>query len=625
MENKYPDISTTKLAGLDIETYDPELKKLGPGTLRKDGCVLGVALSTAEGFKHYYNLNHKGISAEEKAKNFAYLEDMLSRPFPKVGAHILYDLEWLNSIFKKPIAGAFDDVLIAEPLLDEEYQLYNLDNVARKRLGKGKVKSKPELFCEEHGLKGDFREWLYMMPYDLVYDYVIGDVDLPLEIIQLQKKELERAQLMRVYDLEIRQFPLLLQMRKQGVRIDERKVAENATVIIENLSRLRKELGGKYKDLNIKSSKQLAEILDEEGIQYKHNAPTEKMLEKGILQGNPNLDRDALEELAIKYDNPMLTTIVRIREAEHVLSTFFYSAFSEQVTSGRIHATFNQLRSDENYGTISGRYSCSKPNLQQIPKKSNKDLPPEFNYKELCRSVFIPEEGKLWGKLDWSQIEYRFISHYATGEGAEEIREAYRRNPKTDYHQLIMDRTQFDRENAKRLNFGAAYFLGVDSAARKFGWSKEESSAFMSSYFENVPFMKPTRQAVVAKAKERGYIKTILGRRRRVTERIRTLGKEYSLFNGLIQGSAAELMKTAMAESHEAGVFEVLDPHIIVHDEFDVSVSPNKEGKEAFLELQHIMENCIELSIPIIAEPELGKNWNDLRNPEDVWKELDLL
>ena len=219
--------------------------------------------------------------------------------------------------------------------------------------------------------------------------------------------------------------------------------------------------------------------------------------------------------------------------------------------------------------------------------------------------MFIPEEGHTWGKSDYSQIEYRIIAHYAQGKGAISLREQYNYDPDTDFHKYIQDNTGFDRRTAKRLNFGGAYGMGIPSAAQLFGWTMEEAEMFMNTYHNTAPYIKETRNSVSRVAKQRGHIFTLLGRKAR-THPSRKL---HSMFNRLIQGSAADLFKKGMADAYNAGVFNVLIPHMFVHDEVDVSIPPTIEGQEALEELEYIMENAIKLDVPVKVDTHTGANW----------------
>jgi DNA polymerase-1 len=172
-----------------------------------------------------------------------------------------------------------------------------------------------------------------------------------------------------------------------------------------------------------------------------------------------------------------------------------------------------------------------------------------------------------------------------------------------------------DRKTIKTLNFGAAYSMGINTMAREYGWDLQEASEVYHNYHKKVPFVRETSNRVAMKAKRIGFIKTLLGRRAYMP----SSNKAYVMFNRLIQGSAADVMKKAMVDAYEEGLFNVLIPHITVHDELDVSMPNTKAGKEAGKELKFIMENCVELKVPIKADFEIGNNWGELNDWDSLF------
>jgi DNA polymerase I-like protein with 3'-5' exonuclease and polymerase domains len=445
-------------------------------------------------------------------------------------------------------------------------------------------------FCEDNGLKGDHRNHIYLMPFEMVREYAIGDAVDPIDIFKIQWNIMKKEELIHIYEMEMENYPLLLQMRRVGVRVDKQKVHEGIFHLKKGIKFGREKLFNKYGKFNYNSSPQLARVMDEMGIMY---PLTEK--------GNPNLDKAVLESM----DSDLSKEVVTLKEMDKILGTFFINSFSNHMVNGRIHCNFYPLRTGE-YGTVSGRFSSADPNLQQIPSK-------EETFGQMCRRVFIPEEDCYWSKKDYSQIEYRIISHYAIGPKSEEVRALYNNNPDTDYHQLIMDWTGLNRKDAKVMNFGMAFAMGARTLAKKYGWPYDKALQYIQMYNQEVPFVKATRQRVTQIARGRGHIKTILGRRSRVTDEMREMRKEYVMFNRLIQGSAADLLKKAMHDAYYAGIYNVLIPHLTVHDELDQSVPNTKEGREADAELTNIMENCIKLKVPIKVDSEIGPSWGDLK------------
>lgn len=598
----YPDLKDSKLISFDIETFDPMLIELGNGVYRKDGNIIGVAIADENGFAEYYNIGHPGCEKEIRNKNLAYIKDVLSLPCDKLATNILYDMDWLENGYGIKINGRLNDVQVAEPLLDENSRKYNLDELGIKYLDRKKYKTEIDFYCEQHNLKGDARKHLWRMPYSTVRPYAIEDVLMPIEIFSHQRSKLKEEELIPLYGMEMELIPLLLQMRKQGVLVDKNKISHGVKFLDHTITEGEIYLYNKYGEFNYNSSKQIAKLLDNLGVAYGYNRPTEKMLVRGITKGNPCLDKEALT--AINHD--LTINIINVRTAYKIMNTFFINGFHNHSVDNRIHCEFKPLKSEIG-GTKSGRFASARPNLQNIPAK-------EKAFGDLCRSVFIPEPGCLWGKLDYSQIEYRLIAHYAEGPRSEEIREKYNNDPNTDYHKLVMDWTGTNRKDAKVLNFGMAYAMGAVSMSKKFGWELVKSEQLKALYNEEVPFVKFTRQRVTNVARKRGYIKTILNRRARVTQLMREQGKEYSMFNRLIQGSAADLLKKGMLDSYKAGIFNVLHPHLTVHDELDVSIPEAKEGHEAFMELKHLMEQAIKLKVPVTVDAEIGKSWGELED-----------
>lgn len=596
---QYPNLNNSKIISFDIETYDPELGEKGSGVYRKDGCILGISISDGE-FNEYYNLGHKNCT-QNIEKNIKYIKDVLSNNVPKIGANLLYDIDWLENEYNFKIKGELNDVQIAEPLLCEFRDSFSLDSLGETYLNEHKKSDELIITLRNKGVKTDNpRAFMYLLDYNEVRDYAIQDSKLPIKIFEQQKESLIKQDLFNLYRMEMDLFPLLLHMRKIGVRIDMELVKQKINYLNNEIYTAEKTLVKEYGNINVKSSSQISKVFDELNIPYSRHNPTENMLMKGSTLGNPKLDKEELKCI----DHPFVDLILKIREFKTIRDTFFIGAYSKMPVRSRIHTMFYPLKTDE-YGTVSGRFSSSKPNLQNQPGKDE-------TMGTFCREVFLPESEHLWGKLDWSQIEYRLISHYAEGEKSEKIRAEYNNNPKTDYHQMIMDWTGLQRKEAKMLNFGMAYFMGIFSCSKKFGWSMEQAKEFVELYHKEVPFIKTTRKHVVDIAKVRGFVRTILKRRARISPKMLKEKKEYSIFNRLIQGSAADIMKKAMVDAYKKGLFNTLIPHITVHDELDVSIPKTKEGIEAIKELKHTMESCVQLRVPILADLEIGTNWSNV-------------
>ena len=595
--------------GFDIETKDPYLMSKGPGVFRKDGYVCGFSCATKDRGV-YLDIQHPDTTPERKERNLKIVRDILARPHRKVGANIAYDLDWTINNLGIPVKGKYEDIQFAEPLIDEYRKSFSLSNLAGIYACPEKATGVLERYCDEQGWKyKDAREHIWKMPAQVVGQYAELDGMLPLQILAKQKEILEQQGLMDIYEVEIGLLPLLTHMRKLGVRIDLPLFKQTALSVADELYSLEQKIyAWAGKEFNISSTLQLAKLFDAHGIAYPRKEPTMYAASKGF-PGNPNLDKDVLTRM-YKDDNLEIANTILNWRHYNTLTNMFLVPYLDFLVGERLHCSFHPLRSDER-GAVSGRFSSSRPNLQQVPAQSNEDFASGESEEtdllagQIIRKLFIPEPGYAWAKLDYSQVEYRIAAHYAIGPGAEDLRKAYNDNPNTDYHQHIMDLTGFNRRTAKRLNFGASYGMGYKAAARKFYWTENEAQEFMQAYHAAAPYLKETRRRVVEKAERAGFVFTVLGRRARV----HPSRKVHSLYNRLIQGSAADIMKKGLVDAWNKGLFDVLHPHITVHDEIDVSVPPTKEGTEALAELKRTMETCVPLRVPLVVDCHTAANW----------------
>jgi len=313
--------------------------------------------------------------------------------------------------------------------------------------------------------------------------------------------------------------------------------------------------------------------------------------------------------------------IARAREINKAHTTFIDTIIKHS-HKGRIHAEINQLRGD-NGGTVTGRFSYSNPNLQQIPAR-NKDLGPAI------RSLFIPEEGHTWGCFDYSQQEPRLVVHYATLQnlyGVDEVLEAYREGD-ADFHDIVADMAEIPRYQAKTINLGLFYGMGKNKLQAELGVSKEKAEELFKQYHNKVPFVKQLMDNVMQRAQESGKIRTLLGRLCRfhlwepnqfgihkalsheaaLTEHGPGIKRAYTYkaLNRLIQGSAADMTKKAMIELHSnLGII----PHIQVHDELDISVATPAHAEE----IKEMMEQAVSLEVPNKVDYESGPNWGTIK------------
>ena len=611
--------------GYDLETLDPDIKAKGPGAHRKDGFVTGVAIAYSKLDATYYPTRHAGLNMADPDRFYDHLrEEALHFEGEMVGANLQYDLDWSwkRHGIKFPKAK-IRDVQTAEPLLDENRFSYKLEILGNEYVGEGKANNN---LLELYG--PGYIENMHNVDAGHAAEYGERDTTLPWEVLDEQYKGLESQGLVDLFHLESRLTPLLVQMRQEGVRVDidaAERAWEMTKVETKKAAEEIKRIAGFY--VEPWSSESISRAFDKENMTYPRTAPS-----KNHPNGQPSFRKAWLEA----HPSPLAKLIIDQRGYDKIGGTFIHNYILEGSIEGRIHSMFNQLRSDEG-GAVSGRFSSSFPNLQNIPIR-HEILGP------LCRSIFIPEEGMLWGSADWSQIEYRFLVHYAAllrAEGALKAVRMYHTDKRTDFHELASSLTGVPRSEAKPINFGVVYGMGVATMAVNLGCSLEEAKAILEKFHGEMPFMKSTFQTASSRAATQGEISTILGRKRRFhqweyggkifgSEETATEYREelirggqnlprgyprraftHKALNALLQGSAADLMKKAMVEMYEAGIFDVLVPHLTVHDEMNISMPRTKQGEEAFAELVNIMETSLKLRVPILADAKTGVNWNE--------------
>lgn len=609
----YIDFSDAKFLAVDIETHDPLLLEKGPGVYRGDGEILGVAIYDETGNGDYWDVAHSDGDKAVQAGNVAYITKVLSGKISKVFANGIYDLDWMVNGYGWQVGGDWHDIQLAEPLIDENRRSYSLDSLAQKYLGETKQNDALKKWCESRGLKGDPRQYIWMMPYELVRGYGKGDGHQTIRILMKQMEIIQSSGLKTLYEIECNVMRVALKMRKNGVTIDTKKAQDTYAWLERKIRAAEHELFSQYGEFNYNSMPQQKKVFERLGLDIPLN-----------INHKPSFDKDAIAYYVKHPIGQLILNARKLRTAKEYLEGSILS----NLVGNKIHTQFIQLRADDS-GTVSGRFSSRNPNLQQVSHIIRKPSDPLY-HDDLgvrLRGLFIPEAGRsTWVKLDMSQIEYRLIAHYARGTGADEIRRRYNEDLSTDYHAEIMQLTGItDRRDAKSLNFGKAYFMGVWKMAFKNLWTMEKSQQLSDIYNKRVPFLKETANYTVQVAKARdivtknnGYIRTILGRYAHISDEMRKWKKEYSLFNRLIQGSAADIFKASLVKADQAGVFDVVPLHLIVHDENDVSANwENPIEREAVLELKNCMQTAVMLKVPMIADMEIGPNWAEIEEVKE--------
>ena len=603
---KIPNLSDATEIAIDLETYDPDLKTLGPGWPSGNGHVVGVALAV-EGWKGYFPMRHEnggGNFDENIIKR--QLKKILELPCDKIFHNASYDVGWLRR-WGLEVKGRIIDTMIAAPLIDENRFRYSLNDLGKDYL---KDKKSETLLYEAAGAWSvDAKSEMYKLPAMYVGPYAEQDADLTLRLWQFFKTELIKQELSSIFDLETRLFPCLLDMTWKGVRVD----LEKADTIKKNMQAEEKKLLHQIKkdtgiDVEIWAAVSVAKAFDKKKIKYER---TEK-------NKQPKFDKNFLST----HKHPLAKMIVQAREINKARTTFIDTILRHSSHS-RIHANINQMRGDTG-GTVTGRFSYSNPNLQQIPAR-NKEIGP------LIRSIFVPNEGCTWGSFDYSQQEPRVLVHFASLtsgglKGADEVIESYKtKDP--DFHQAVADMAGIDRRTAKTINLGMMYGMGKGKLASSLGLDTAETENLFKKFHANVPFVKQLMEQATRKADHVGFLRTLLGRKCRfdlweprafgihralpLWEAEKEYGRDlkrawtYKALNRLIQGSSADMTKKAMVDLYEEGILS----HIQVHDELNCSI----ESEEQAAKIKEIMEQTVELRVPLKVDMELGPSWGEIQ------------
>jgi len=603
MPDELKDLTGHKEIAIDLETNDPMLMELGSGNVVGRGHIAGVAVAV-EGWSGYYPIGHEQGNMDKKLV-ISWLKDLFKKEDTTFIFHnAMYDVCWLRAAGIE-IKGKIVDTMIAASLINENRLSYRLDSLAKEYCGMGKDEKVLQAAAKEYGL--DPKKDMWRLPSMYVGQYAEKDAESTLKLWQCLQREMYAQELMSIFDLETKLFPCLVEMRFKGVRVDLQK----ADKIKKNLIQQEKKLLNKIKDLcgidvEINAARSVAKAFDKLNLPYDR---TEKSKE-------PSFTRNFLAN----HPHELAQCISNAREINKAHTTFIDS-ITKHTVKGRIHADINQIRSDDG-GTVTGRFSMSNPNLQQIPARH-----PELG--PMIRSIFIPEQNCVWGSFDYSQQEPRILVHYAklqNLDGANKIADAYAAGD-ADFHQVVADMAGIERKQAKTINLGLMYGMGKNKLMAELGLMKDSAEKLIHQYHRNAPFVKQLMDNVSRKANDRGLIRTLLGRachfdlwqpvefgvfkplpleeaRRKYDEPLKR-AFTYKALNRLIQGSAADMTKKSMIALYENKII----PHIQIHDEVDISVEDDKMAAQII----EIMESAVQLEVPNKVDYEQGMSWGEIK------------
>lgn len=625
-----PSWADAKRVSVDVETRDENLKQLGIG-VRRGGYITGFSFTIEDGPSFYLPIRHAGGDNLDEQAVLRYMRDQ-GKVFTGdiVGANLQYDLDYLwEEGIEFPQVRFYRDIMVADPLIYELHDRYGLDAVAKRYGFPGKDEAKLEEAARAFGVSA--KNGMWQLPARFVGQYAEVDTQLPLAILRKQERRIDDEDLWDIYNLESRVLPVLVKMRRRGVRVDERKLEEVETWSLqqeaEALGKVRHETGHKIEVGDVWKADALAPALEAIGVKLDKTST-----------GKPSIDKDVLSSI----NHPVAQSLAWARKVNKLRTTFAASV-RRYIVNGRIHCTFNQIaREDENgdqRGARYGRLSCVDPNLQQQPSRDE--------FAKMWRSIYIPEEGALWCANDYSQQEPRWTTHYAAIMDLPKAKlaaQAYHDDPNLDNHQFMADLTGLPRKQAKNIFLGLCYGEGGAKLCRDLGlptrWALaygrgrdrkveyfatreeaiqershrmdgyvfeaagEEGQKVLDTFDSRAPFIRKLAKAAEERAKRNGFIVTGGGRKLHFPQRPDgTYDWVHKALNRLIQGTSADQTKKALVEIDAAGHFIQLQ----VHDEIDGSVADAAEGEA----IASIMRNVMPAEVPFRVDTELGASWGD--------------
>lgn len=621
----FPDLNGEKIIGLDIESHDPSLTTRGPGFLRGDAQISGISVATSDR-AWYFPIRHLGGGNMDREAVVSFIRDLTSREDRFIcGANLQYELEGLHSE-TIDVKSKLIDVQLAEALIDEESDDNSLDALARKYLGKRKDETLLKQAADALGLKS-VKGSLWKLHSKYVGPYAEYDAMAPLQIFAKQLETLKKESLESVFQLECKLLPLLWKMRQQGICMDLDRASRLSKTLKMQEDTLRLAMKVKYgTEIDEMSGGKIAMICDRLGIKYPRTE-----------SGNPSFTADFIEGTI----HPFFDDLSDLRELSGLRNKFVDKWILGNVVGDKIHPQWKQIavsgneEEGNNGGTRTGRMAASNPNPQQIPAgKYRKSGKPNDIGAEI-RACFIPHSKSLkWMKSDYSEQEPRILMHFASlcgFTGAQEIVNKYQ-DRSFKVYPFMMEISDLDKRPAKDCYLGRCYGMGIKKLAYKFNKTEEEAREILRKFDGGVPCVKEIADAAMSAAQRRGYVKTLLGRRRHFdfwepcnSFKLRQNGVDclpvrleqakekwhglqlqrantHKALNSIIQGSAADMIKSAIVKNYE----EHGDlPYMPVHDELNYGVTDEAHANK----LHHGIETCVDMRVPTVSNMTIKEYW----------------
>lgn len=509
----------------------------------------------------------------------------------KIGQNLKYDLHVLAN-YGFELRGPMFDTMLAHYLIQPELR-HNLDYLAEIYL-----KYRTIHIDELIGPKGRGQKNMADLPPSAVYEYACEDADVALRLEALLRKELEDNAAMNLFrDIEMPLMPVLARMERAGMRLDTAALSESSEQMRTQMQQIEQtiyDMAGH--PFTINSPRQVGEVLFGE---LKLGDKVRK-----TKSGQYSTNEETLD--AMRHKHPIVGEILKYRRLRKLLSTYIDAL--PQLISGRdghVHSSFNQSV------TATGRLSSSNPNLQNIPVRGE-------DGREI-RRAFVPEEGEVFFSADYSQIELRIMAHLSGDEHLirdfHDGRDIHAATAARIFHKPLEEVDRDERRKAKTANFGIIYGISAFGLAERMDVSRTEAKELITNYFDTYPGVKEYIERAVERAREKGYIETLFGRRRYLPD-INSRNAvvrgyaERNAVNAPIQGTAADIIKVAMIRIDRRLREEGFRAKMIlqVHDELNFSVPQDELPRLRAMVIKE-MESACPMQVPLLADCGEGVNW----------------
>ena len=559
--------------------------------------LVGISLSTKEGAGCYIPIGHKYDGCPKQLK-LDQVQKIIGKTIEKnahkaIGQNLKFDIPILSRHGIK-LDQFLADTMLMSYVLNSTATRHGMDKLAEYYLNYQTTK-----YSDVAGTAS--KEISFSaVNIDIASNYAAEDADITLRLYNKLQQLLEDkpSQIELLKNIEYPLVHVLASIEANGAKVDRDKLAAHSEELSRKIEILSAEAFRLAKgEFNLDSPKQLLEVLYE-----KLKLPVLKKTPKG----QPSTNEETLKRLSEEYELPKI--ILEYRGLAKLKSTYTDSLIKiENPKTKRIHTSYQQAV------TSTGRLSSTEPNLQNIPIKTAEG--------RRIREAFVPEKGNVLISADYSQIELRIMAHLSKDKN---LTHAFNNN--LDIHSATAAEvfnadleavTSEQRRSAKAINFGLMYGMSAFGLTRQLDIPRAEAQQYLDTYFERYTGVKDYIENTKIKAKENMYVETLMGRRLYLNEinaanGLRRQAAERAAINAPLQGSAADIIKKAMIDINQFLFKEMPNVKMImqVHDEL-IFESPKSEANEVLKAMKEMMESTVELDIPLIADAEIGANWNE--------------